>query len=137
MGVEDDMIGPAFTVVVATLSMALLFTSSSASGDTTAEMLSACKRMAEAEVQGDMVAIPQDFRSGVCWGAFITLQDLIVKAHPGGQPIFRVCAPPASTRTQLIAVFVDYAKRNPRRLHEDFFEVSLDSLRAVFPCQSR
>lgn len=100
-------------------------------------MLSSCKPLAEAEVRGDTVTLPQDFRSGTCWGAFAALQSLIARAYPDGQPIFRVCAPPRSTRTQLLAVFVEFARRNPQRLHEDFFDVAVDAMRSAFPCQSR
>lgn len=96
-------------------------------------MFSSCKPLTDAQIKGDTVVLPPGFESGMCWGAFSALQRLIVKAYDG-QPIFRVCAPPKSTRIQL---FVEYARRNPQRLHEDFFDVAVDALRAAFPCQAR
>ena len=114
----------------------ILFTSLPVSAESTAEMVSACKALAGADVTGDKVTIPQDFASGLCWGAFSSLQH-VVRTYTGEQPIFRVCAPPKSTRSQFIAVFVEYARRNPQRLHEDFLDVVLDSLRRAFPCPSR
>jgi hypothetical protein len=114
----------------------LLAVATSASAESTEEMLTACKSLAAAEVKGEQVKLPAGFSSGMCWGAFLTLQKVIVQANTDG-PIFDVCAPKEGTRTQLIAVFVDYARGNPRRLHEDFFDVAIDALRGAFPCQPR
>ncbi len=109
---------------------------SSAFADSTHEMLSACRPVARAEVSGDEVKLPSNFGSGECWGAFTVLQKVIYSVDAESlRPIFSICAPAASTRSQLITVFVQYAERHPQRLHEDFFVVGLDSLRMAFPCK--
>jgi hypothetical protein len=134
VGLCEAVQGGRYETLVALL-IVILCTAAPAFAESTAEMVSSCKELADANVRGDTVAIPQDFPSGLCWGAFSSLQRVIVRAYPGGQPIFRVCAPPKSTRSQLITVFVEYARRNPQRLHEDFLDVALEALRGAFPCQ--
>ena len=50
---------------------------SSAFAETTEEMLSECKSVAEAEVTEGNVHLPEDFSSGACWGAFAAVQSVI------------------------------------------------------------
>ena len=101
-------------------------------------MLSACKDIAEAKMTDDQhIVLKQDMDTGLCWGAFSILQTVlrIVSAPPNRRVIFGVCAPEGSTRSQYVKIFVEYATKNPRRLHEDFFFVARDALRETFPCQ--
>lgn len=116
------------------LTAGLLFLSSRVSAETFETLLSSCKAVADARVRSEKVTLPQDFESGVCWGAFSVFQGVIVVADQNGHRIFGVCTPSKSTRTQEIAVFVEFARRNPQRLHEEAFDVVLDALRKAFPC---
>jgi hypothetical protein len=135
---EGTLMGPGFASRILFASLCfLLAVTTSASAESTAEMLTLCKSLAAAEVKSDQVSFLQDYPSGICWGAFSTLQRVIVQANTDRRPIFNVCAPEKSTRTQIIEVFVEYARRNPQRLHEDFFDVAIDALRGAFPCQPR
>jgi hypothetical protein len=101
------------------------------------EMVSNCKELAEAKVVGDQIAIPHDFDSGKCWGAFGTLQtaiSVVPKSFPKDGPVLEVCAPEDSTHSQLIKIFMAYAMKHPEELHKDYFFVALAALREVFPC---
>jgi hypothetical protein len=100
------------------------------------EILSACRPMAEAEIQGKSVKFPPGFPPGMCWGAFSILQSVIMHDDDNGKPTYRVCAPANHSRTQLINVFVDYGRRNPKRFHEEFFSVVIDALSEAFPCKN-
>jgi len=62
------------------------------------------------------------------------LHRAIVKALDYTSSFFDVSAPTESRRTQLISIFVDYARRNPKRLHDDFLDTAIEALRSVFPC---
>jgi hypothetical protein len=110
--------------------------SSPAFGETAEEMASACRIVAAAKVVDGQVALPQDFDSGVCWGAFATLEKAVsvIVGSQSNVPTFGACTPETSTRTQLIAIFVEYTRRHPERLHESFFNIAIDSLRTAFPC---
>lgn len=125
------------TLVHLLLAVLLIFYLSPAFAESTQEMLSACRSIAKAKVSADNVNLPQDFSTGECWGAFIVVQKVIVLIDETNIPIHRVCAPANSTRAQLISIFVDYAEKNPQRLHEDFFYVAIDSLRMAFPCKPK
>jgi hypothetical protein len=49
--------------------------------ETAEEMLAACRALPKAAVTNDRVAVPQDFSSGICWGAFGVIQHLVVMAY--------------------------------------------------------
>lgn len=114
----------------------LLMTASVATAESTGEMLSSCKELAEAKVQGDNVMFARTYDSGVCWGAFSSIQRVIF-FRTQGRPLFGVCAPLQVKRSQLIAVFVEYARRTPSRHHENAFDVARDALQEAFPCGQR
>jgi hypothetical protein len=108
--------------------------------ETVEEMLSACRPLAEAKVSEGNVYVPHDLNdreAGICWGAFAVIQRVITWTYTedSDQPILSVCAPEKSTRTQLIAVFVEYAKSHPHRYSEDFTHLVFDALREAFPCK--
>jgi hypothetical protein len=103
--------------------------------DTTEEMLSACRPITESKVADGKVNLPQTFDAGVCWGAFAAIQDETTWADESGERHFEICTTEESTRTQLIAIFVEYAKRNPSKYSEEFHRVALAALREAFPCR--
>lgn len=100
------------------------------------ELLSGCRSIANAGVVGKNIQLPKTFQAGVCWGTFGVIQEIIVHIDETRQPIYGVCAPPNSRLSQLITIFVSYAEKNPQRLHEEGFEIALDSLQLAFPCKS-
>ena len=114
----------------------LVFMACAAWGETAEEMRSSCGKVVEASVTEGKVALPTDFESGRCWGAFASIQRAIA-ARSAGAHILRVCAPENSTRTQLIAIFIDFVKLNPKLMSEDFFITAVDSLRQAFPCPKK
>ncbi len=106
--------------------------------ETTEEMVSSCRAISTAKVTGDQVELPQDFDSGVCWGAFGLLRDVVTIADPStDKPFLNVCVPAGSTRTQLIRVFFVYATAHPEKYQDDYFLVALAALHKAFPCQTR
>ena len=104
--------------------------------ETAAEMGSACRSVVSARLQGDHLAFPHTFDTGRCWGAFAIIQEVARFADRQGSSsrFFLVCPPLEGTRHQLVAVFVEYANRNPQRTHLDFFDIAMESLRIAFPC---
>jgi hypothetical protein len=115
--------------------MLIVFTASLSYAETVGEMFSACRPIVEAPVSNRQVFLPSTLDAGLCWGAFAVVQrmtswvDAETKKH-----IYGVCIPASSNRTQLIAAFVDFAKRNPQVNSEDFLDSVLAALRQSFPC---
>lgn len=117
--------------------ISFVFCSACCRAETAEEIVSSCRALSEAKVKGDDVILPEDFDSGVCWGTFAMVQQMItVERIQNGVhvPLFPVCAPVESTRTQLIQIFEQYAARHPECLHERFWPVVQSSLQGAFPC---
>jgi hypothetical protein len=106
--------------------------------DSTQEMLSACRPIAKAKVSDHFVAFGNNFETGKCWGAFSMLQSLsaFVDMRDGNR-LLHICSPEESRLVQLIAIFVDYAEKNPQRWHEPYAIVAFDAYQKAFPCESK
>jgi hypothetical protein len=103
--------------------------------ETAQQLLSDCKPIVEkSNLKGNNISFPTTYSTGICWGAFSSIQEAVRYANPNEMPHFGVCAPESSTRSQMIMIFVKYAKEHPEQLHEDFFKVAMESLRNAFPC---
>lgn len=114
-----------------------LFSSQYALADSAQELLSSCRPIAKADVYPEGVRFQRTFQTGVCWGTFSALQKIIVHIDEAKRPIYGVCAPSSSRLSQLVAIFVYYAEKNPQRLHEEGFDIAVESLQAAFPCMSQ
>ena len=108
----------------------------SCTAETTEKLLSYCRPVTQAKVVENGAVLKQDFESGYCWGAFATVAQMLMAVNSETQvPIFHVCLPKDHTRSQLIAVFVQYAEKHPARYNEDFPWVAFDAEREAFPCK--
>jgi hypothetical protein len=118
-------------------SMAMLISMPAvAVGEPARDMLSKCTQsLSSLSMKREMVSLPRTVSAGWCWGAFEVIQRLIVYSNEANQHLFRVCAPPDSTRVEIIRVFLDYAKRHPKELDQEFTDMALTSLTEAFPCK--
>src|SRR5689334_11768961 len=108
----------------------VFYLSSAVFAETAGQMLSACKGVSEAKILDDRIQLPEDIDAGLCWGAFSVIDTVTnVMNPPNRNVIFEVCVPEGVARSQEVAIFVEYAKRNPQRLHENFFFVARDPLK--------
>lgn len=124
------------TYLIAMLAATIATAAAEVSAETAQEMMGNCKPIAEARVEADTISYVQDHDSGMCWGAFGVIQDMLIwRAERGTGRLLRVCAPADGRRGQLIGVFVEYARRNPARWHEPFGRMAVDALREAFPCK--
>jgi hypothetical protein len=125
----------AMRVLVLLLLVTLTTFPSAANAETAGAMASACRQVADARIVEQSIQFVQTYDTGQCWGAFAMVQQVVSYVdRPGGIRLFGACPPPESTRSQLVALFVEYVNRNPQRMHEDFFEVTTEALRIAFPC---
>ena len=106
--------------------------------ETTEDMVSSCKAIStQGQVNNGHVSLPQDFNSGVCWGAFATIQTVATLVDPITlKHLLPVCIPPGTTRTQLIQIFLVYAQAHPEEYQKDYFVVALTSMNKAFSCPS-
>lgn len=109
--------------------------------ETTEQMVSACRGVADADVRSDgSVQLSDTMNSGLCWGFFSVFPVVLratYNAHYGASQTypFRVCVTGGVSVNQLIAVFLDYARRHPERYVQDAFIVELDAMKEAFPCR--
>jgi hypothetical protein len=123
-----------FLLLASSFSMAPVIRAQSAE-----EMASDCKDIVEAKVaDGDTgIYVSHTFETGVCWGAFGTLQTAITvvpRSFPKDPPLLEVCASKGSTETQLVKIFMAYTGRHPEKLNQDFFFVAIAAFKEAFPC---
>ena len=116
------------------LAALLALTCPAASAASAEEMLAACRLITTAEATRQSARFPQTFGTGYCWGAFTSIQRVIAHVDGNEVRVYQVCASANVSLNRLIATFVAFAKRNPQRFREDFFDVAWDSLRVEFPC---
>lgn len=106
--------------------------------ETALELVSACRPITNAEIpEPGKVVLPRTFSAGTCWGAFAFAQEGTTYRSQDGMSWFGACPPDDSTRVQLISIFVAYAEKNPRRLHEGAISVVRAALTEAFPCRKR
>ncbi len=106
--------------------------------DTAGVLASQCRPFMETEsLSGGEIYFDSTYDTGVCWGTFEMVQNLIVLTEWKGENssrIFKVCAPEKSRRLQLIKIFIKYMDEHPEKLHESILNTTLESLRSVWPC---
>ena len=122
----------ALTLLLATVA---LVATKPATAETAEEMLSACRPITLAPVSDGKIAIPSDFQSGLCWGAFAAIEfNLDTVDSQTQKHLFGVCLPDNRTRPQLIAIFVKYAEAHPERYGDAFMLVAHEAEKIAFPC---
>jgi hypothetical protein len=103
------------------------------------EMLSDCQEVINSikvSKNSEELDLENTFASGRCWGAFLSVQQLMVTKIEGkSTSILHICAPPETTLLQIIQVFVLFMNENGRRQEEPFTKVALAALRSAFPCK--
>ncbi len=103
------------------------------------EMLSDCQEVVDSvkvSKNSDELDLENTFASGRCWGAFLSLQQLVVTKIEGkNTSLLNICAPPETTSLQIIQDFVSFVQQNRRRQDEPFTKVALAALRSAFPCK--
>jgi hypothetical protein len=97
--------------------------------------------LSDATVNADgTIIVPKDFEAGRCAGAFDTLNSLMGLTSQDGKPILGVClaSNPAYLKNRSIvqwaAMFIDYARRHPKRYQEPFTDVMIAAFQEMFPC---
>jgi hypothetical protein len=104
-----------------------------------ADMLAECQALlssAKATADPDAIELDNSFSTGSCWGAFLSIQQLVTLRQAGSRtPMFRVCVPEDATLVQIIKIFESFARRHPEREGEPFTIVAIAGLHEAFRCR--
>jgi hypothetical protein len=107
---------------------------SGAWAETTGEMFSNCRPIADATIKSDGIIYKPTLATQTCWGAFSVIAEVVLWVDEEEKRVLHTCSPAEARRSQLIAIFVEYAKNSPREWHEDFFLGWTRSLKQAYPC---
>jgi len=113
----------------------LLVLPATSQSQSAADMQSNCRDVISSLTTEETIQMPQDYRSGICWGFFAAIQKAMVIANESSERALGVCAPAESKRSQLIKVFDNYVSEHPERLHEEAFWVALNAYSEVWGCE--
>jgi hypothetical protein len=109
-----------------------------AHAETAEEMASACREISNAAVSNSegkaMAKFRQTWDTGLCWGAFSAITGVSRLVDEQGVPVLPMCLPEASTRTQIVTVFVSYVRNHPEQGHLPYHHVAVNALAEAFPC---
>jgi hypothetical protein len=76
------------------------------------------------------------FATGTCWGAFLSLQQIVVTKKEGGKnTLLNLCVPQNATMLNMIQVFALFLQSNQKRQEEPFTKVAIAALRSAYPCK--
>lgn len=127
----------AFVFAAAAIQL-LLISGAEAQPYTAGEMLSECQPVlasAKATNEPNAIELDNTFSTGVCWGAFLTIQQIVTLKLAGARnPMFDVCVPEETALSQIIQQFDAYTREHPERLGEPFTVTAIAALHAAFPC---
>jgi hypothetical protein len=103
------------------------------------DMLSECQALlssARATSDPDAIELDNSFSTGSCWGAFLSIQQLVTVKQAGARAtMFRVCLPEDTKLVQIIKIFDSFARRHPERESEPFTIVAIAGLHEAFRCR--
>ncbi len=103
------------------------------------DMLAECQALLASakETPGTgQIELDNSFSTGNCWGAFLSIQQLLtVKMSGSRKPMFGVCLPADSRLVQIIQIYDSFAKHHPERESEPFTIVAIAALHQSFRCR--
>jgi hypothetical protein len=118
--------------VIATIMLNL---SLPAKGETAQELVSQCNFISTVKRYEGGMYLPDSREVGICWGVFMAMQRMAVYGWNHNDRILGICSPPESTLTQMIEIFLKYARDRPERLHENGISIAWEALESAFPCR--
>ena len=114
-----------------------LLSTTQAGAQSALQLRALCRDVADATPDAEgMVRFHINYETGLCWGAFASLQYLAATILSPNErvPILGFCAPAASTRLQFVRIFVRYVDEHPQQAQLNFTDAALLALTAAFPC---
>ena len=103
-------------------------------GQTFGEMAQNCEVFRNIDKDRKELSFNGDFRTGVCWGSFLSFFHFGRLVESGGGAPLHICAPKSSHVATFIQAFIDYADRHPEHDAEQFSMYAQIALIKAFPC---
>jgi Rap1a immunity proteins len=110
---------------------------SSASGQNAGDMLRACElleRGIHVEKNGN-VYIPSGPELNQCWGFIKAVRQYATLADQDGKTLLDSCPDPETDTTEVLHVFVRYARAHPEKLRLGAAALAHNAMADAFPCK--
>jgi hypothetical protein len=129
------MIG-AVSVRTCVSALTLLLSLSPAAATSGAELLRQCQPLMQgATMSGKKVTLPRGSDAAACWFYMGAIQDLLATVESeGGPSVLGACVPAATTRMEIVAAFVKYARSQRADLPMRATVIIIPALNNAFPC---
>jgi Rap1a immunity proteins len=113
----------------------LLSANTAALAQTAGEMLRACQTLQRGmRITGDSAFLPAGTEAQQCWGFMSAVQEYSVLADQAGNRLLSACPAADTKTTQIVDVFVKYAKAHPEKLNTSAAAAAYNALADAFPC---
>jgi hypothetical protein len=116
--------------------LCLLLSAPLAHAQSAGEMLRSCEILQRGmHVEGSSVFLPPDVDARQCWGFMSAVQQFTTLADQNGKTFLNSC-PPADTKlSDVIRIFVDYARSHPDKMNLKAAAVAYNAMADAFPCK--
>jgi hypothetical protein len=102
---------------------------------TARELLHVCELLQSGmHVHGTQVFIPPGSDVAQCWGFMLAVQQYAILADHEGKTFLGACPRPDTTTTQVLRIFIDYARSHPEMLGLPAAAVAFNAMADAFPC---
>jgi hypothetical protein len=120
----------------ALLATALLLSAAvPALAQTAGEMFHACQTLQRGmRIKGDIAFLPPGAEAQQCWGFMSAVQEYSVLSDQAGNRLLGACPAPDTKTTQIVEVFVKYAKAHSDKLDMPAAVAAYSALADAFPC---
>ena len=99
------------------------------------EILSSCKAVVAGLLPNGQMHISPEAQ--YCWGLFEAIQTLsgVQSTDDAKDRPLKICASTTTTRSQMVMIFLQYAKDHPEQLQLDAALIAQAALAHAFPCR--
>jgi hypothetical protein len=119
-----------------TMPLLLAISSSTAQAQTAGEMLRSCEILQRnAHTEGSSVFLPPDVDARQCWGFMAAVQQFTTLADQNGKPLLNSRAPEDTKQSDIVRIFVDYARAHPDKMNLIAAAVAYNAMADAFPCK--
>jgi hypothetical protein len=101
-------------------------------------MLHACELLSRGmHVEKGVVYIPPSPEANQCWGFIESAQQYSTLADQEGKQLLDACPGEDTQTTDILKVFVDYARKHPEKLKLKAAAAAYNAIADAFPCQAK
>jgi hypothetical protein len=124
--------------LVLAVALSLIWFGTPAQAQTARELLHVCELLQSGmHVHGTQVFIPPGSDVAQCWGFISAVQQYSILADQDGKTLLGACPKPDTATTQVLRIFIEYARSHPEKLGLPAAAVAFNAMADAFPCEEK